>query len=47
LHLLSVIKDWFEDQSLNFTVPNVMAVVILAGSSQSYPHVAPTSQGGF
>jgi hypothetical protein len=48
LQLLGAIKGWFEDQSLNFfSVPNVMAVIILARSSQNYPSVAPMSQGGF
>jgi hypothetical protein len=34
-------------QSLNvFPEPGVTAVIILARSSQSYPGVVPTSQGG-
>jgi hypothetical protein len=46
--LLGAIKSWFEGQSLNlFSAPNVMAVIIFAGSSQNYLSVAPTSQGGF
>jgi hypothetical protein len=35
-------------QSLNFfPAPSVMMVIILDRGSQSYPGVAPTSQGGF
>jgi hypothetical protein len=40
--LLGAIKDWFEGQPLNFfPVPNKMAVIILARSSQNYPSVPP------
>jgi hypothetical protein len=42
--LLGAIKGWFVGQSLNFfPTPSVMAVVILATGSHSYPGVAPTS----
>jgi hypothetical protein len=35
-------------QSFNFFPgPSVMVVIILDRGSQSYPGVAPTSQGGF
>jgi hypothetical protein len=46
--VLGPIKVWFEGQSLNFfSAPNVVAVIILARSSQNYPSVSPMSQGGF
>jgi hypothetical protein len=44
--LLGTIKGWLLGQSF-FPVPSVMAVIILARSSQNYPSVAPLSQGGF
>jgi hypothetical protein len=48
LQLLGAIKSWFVGQSLHFFhAPVVMAVIILARSSQSYRGVAPISQGGF
>jgi hypothetical protein len=41
------IKGWLVGQSEFFPVPSVMAVIILARSSQNYPRVSPVSQGGF
>jgi hypothetical protein len=38
LQLSGAIKDWFGGHSLNFfSVPGVMAVIILVWSSQNYP----------
>jgi hypothetical protein len=48
LQLLGAITGWFEGWSLNFfPALIVMAVIILARSTQNYPSVAPMSQEDF
>jgi hypothetical protein len=45
--LLSAIKGRFLGQSLILPAANVRVVIILAGSNQNCPSVAPSPPGGF